>query len=152
VENLYSGSCHCGAVRYRARLDLAAGTCCCNCRCCAKIRSWGALASDFELLQGGEVLGDYVKVRDDASIHHHFCTRCGVTVYGHGYVPEVGRAFVAVQLSTLGGASIKEPVSGAVRHSEGRNDNPREPRLTPRRRRSRSASAGGVGEKVGTAA
>ena len=151
MEKLYNGSCHCGAVRYRARLDLAAGTSRCNCSCCAKIRSWGALASHFELLQGGEVLGDYVKVQDDASINHHFCTRCGVTVYGHGYVPEVGRAFVAVQVGTLDGASIAEPLSGVVRY-EGRNDNSLAPRPTPRRGHGPSASAGEVGDRTVTAA
>ncbi|WP_028918539.1 GFA family protein [Pseudoxanthomonas suwonensis] len=123
MDRTCHGSCHCGAVRYRATLDLAAGTGKCNCTYCSKIRNWSATPKDFELLQGEELLGDYAKDWGEGNIHHRFCSRCGVTVYGHGYIPQAGGAFISVQVNTLDDASIDELVSGPVHYADGLHDN-----------------------------
>src|SRR3954467_1340629 len=58
----YSGSCHCGAVRFEADLDLGTGTKKCNCSICWKGRAWFAFAKGadrFRLLAGRDVLSEY---------------------------------------------------------------------------------------------
>ena len=95
----------------------------CNCTYCSKIRNWSARATDFELLEGEAVLADYGKDWGEGNIHHRFCSRCGINLYGHGYIAEAGGAFVSVQVNTLDDASIDELVSGEVRYADGLHDN-----------------------------
>ena len=54
----HHGSCHCGAVRFAADLDLGLGTIRCNCTLCTKQRSRVAIlpASSFRLLAGADAL------------------------------------------------------------------------------------------------
>ena len=50
----YPGTCHCGAIRFEADLDLTQPTYRCNCSICRRTRFWPAVAREegFRLLAG----------------------------------------------------------------------------------------------------
>lgn len=77
------GGCHCGRVRFRARVDLDLLSQC-NCSICTKkgILHLPVPVEDFELLKGKDALTVYTF--ETGVAQHTFCTHCGMHPF---YVP-----------------------------------------------------------------
>jgi hypothetical protein len=103
----YGGSCHCGAVRFEADLDLTQASYRCNCSICRRNRFWAAVATPdhFRLLAGEDALTEYLfHTRKN---QHFFCRTCGVRAFGVGNDTPVGRMY-GVNIGCLEGVSEEE--------------------------------------------
>jgi hypothetical protein len=102
----YEGSCHCGAVRFEADIDLEEGSNRCNCSYCAKVRVWFAFAKGatrFRLTDGSGV-AEYRWTPPGQSESHltfTFCRTCGVRTFARGEHEPLGGTFHAVHVPTL---------------------------------------------------
>jgi hypothetical protein len=122
MRTTYQGSCHCGAVRFEADIDLSEGTLRCNCSICTKSRFWPAIVKpeSFRLLTGGAELTKYLfnKKIDQ----HLFCKHCGMRPFVIGNSPRWGD-FYAVNVACLDDMPVDELVSAPIAYLDGRNDN-----------------------------
>jgi hypothetical protein len=127
MKKTYSGSCHCGAIRFEADLDLAAGTTRCNCGFCRKARVWFAIvkAGDVRVLAGQDDLADYQYTTartPEPFLHFHFCKRCGVRPFARGgFMPQLGSEFFAIYVTALD-ASDEELAATPIQYADGRHD------------------------------
>jgi hypothetical protein len=115
------GSCHCGAVRFAADIDLSRDTIRCNCSLCTKQRNWAAIvpASAFRLLAGAHALTEYrCNTRTE---RHLFCAACGVRPFGTGTSPRWGD-YVAVSVHCLDDLAPGERAALPVTYLNGRAD------------------------------
>src|SRR5919106_735102 len=118
----YKGSCHCGAVRFEADIDLSKGTSKCNCSICWKSRNWSTIVKpdQFRLLAGEDHLGDYqwnTKVG-----HHRFCKQCGVATHGDGYLEQIGGAYVSIRRASRDEVEPAELLDAPLTLCDGRNN------------------------------
>lgn len=119
TRQIHRGSCHCGAVRYEAELDLQQSSKC-NCSVCTKINPTGSFAKpeSFRVLAGEEGLGAYAWGAKIST--RYFCKQCGVHCFGRGHLAELGGDFVSVNAQTLDDI---DPNTLTSVHWDGRHDN-----------------------------
>ena len=124
---IYSGSCHCGTIRFEADLDIGAGTIKCNCSSCMKARSWLVFvtADRFRLLSGHESQRNYQWTppgRPAPTVEYHFCSGCGIRTPALGNIPALGGAVYAIQVQLLDGVDPEELANAPLQFVDGRHD------------------------------
>src|SRR5581483_2559783 len=95
------GSCHCGAVKFEAELDLSKGAGHCNCSICTKLGGMRSFCkpSQFALLTDRAALGAYEWGYKIAK--RFFCKTCGIHVFGEGHLEELGGDYVSINVLCL---------------------------------------------------
>lgn len=117
----YQGSCHCGAVKFEADLDLSQSSFRCNCSICRRNRFWPAVAmpENFRLLQGEDELTQYLF--NTKKNHHYFCKHCGVRAFGVGTETPVGKMY-GVNIGCLEGITEEELAQIPITYTDGMHD------------------------------
>ena len=112
----YTGSCHCGAVRYTVEADLSQPVIACNCSMCGRSGSLLAFVpiDKFTLEQGSEALTDYQFNKH--VIHHLFCKVCGIKSFARGTGKD--GPTVAINARCLDGVEVADL---KINHFDGRN-------------------------------
>jgi len=120
MKKTHHGSCHCGAVRFEADVDLTAGGSMCNCTACQKLAVFSVKAkpADLRVLTDESALGRY---EWGAKIgQRYFCKTCGAQTFMRGDLPEMGGAFASININCLDDV---DPSTLPVRYWDGRHNN-----------------------------
>jgi hypothetical protein len=117
APSTYTGSCHCGTVRYTVELDLSQPVIACNCSICGRSGTLLSFApiEKFKLEQGEDALTDYQFNKH--VIHHAFCNKCGIKSFARGTNSQ-GKAMAAINVRCLDGV---EPDKLEIKHVNGRS-------------------------------
>jgi len=121
MTRTYQGSCHCGAVRFEADLDLGQPSFRCNCSICRRNRFWVAVAlpHQFRLRSGQDMLTRYLF--NTKKNEHWFCKICGVRPFGVGNETPVGKMY-GVNIGCLEGVSEEELSRIPINYVDGLHD------------------------------
>ena len=129
MRTTYTGSCHCGAVRFEADIDLAQPTYRCNCSICSRTRFWPAIVSpgDIRILAGESELTEYrFHSKHNA---HQFCRTCGVRPWGIGALPD-GTAIYGVNIGCLENVAPEVLAAAPIVYVDGAHDRFAPPPIT----------------------
>jgi hypothetical protein len=122
----YSGSCHCGAVRFQADIDFSEGASRCNCSFCTKARAWFVVVPPdrARLIAGAEAQAHYQWAPPGRHpfLQYHFCKTCGIRTFGRGGDESQEGAFCFVNVAALDDVDPDELAAAPIRYVDGRND------------------------------
>jgi hypothetical protein len=111
----YTGSCHCGKVRYEVEGELK-GAMACNCSMCSRKGSllWFVPRSAFKLLTPEADAASYTFNKH--VIKHRFCKTCGIHAFGSGTDPK-GNEMAAINVRCIEGIDLD---AVPVKHFDGK--------------------------------
>ncbi len=111
----YTGSCHCGNIRFEVDGEID-GALACNCSICQRKGSllWFVPAERLRLLTPNAQIGSYTFNKH--VIQHRFCTTCGIHPYGEGTDPS-GQRMAAINLRCIENLDLEQI---PVQHFNGR--------------------------------
>ena len=102
--SIYTGSCHCGRVRFEVsgQIDQVLD---CNCSICSKkgFLHWIVEPEQFRLLSSSDALALYEFNTKTAK--HYFCPACGISSY---YIPRSHPNMIDVNVRCLDGVNLEE--------------------------------------------
>jgi hypothetical protein len=129
MERVYIGSCHCGAVRFEATIDLAQPTFRCNCSICSRTRFWPAIVrpESVQVLSGQDELTKYLF--NTRRNEHWFCRTCGVRPFGIGHLPD-GTRIYGINIGCLEGVSPEVLAAAPIVYVDGSHDAQTPPEIT----------------------
>ena len=95
---IYTGGCHCGAVKFEVDAEETLTCHECNCSICSKSGYLHLIvsSSNFKLLQGSDRLSTYTF--DTGEAKHLFCKKCGIKSF---YIPRSNPDGFSVNLRCL---------------------------------------------------
>lgn len=111
---IYSGGCHCGAVRFEVEAPGVIEADLCNCSICRKAGFLHLIVSleHFRLIQGEDALSTYTFNTQVAQ--HTFCKTCGIKAF---YTPRSNPDGIDINVNCLD----TEPEAVQITEFDGRN-------------------------------